>query len=174
MQLTNFWQDVRRDVLERDRVYIPRDTAARHGLDIDAMVDLIRRHDAAKRQGERSVDSEIAAMLPAYREVIGELCNTTWPLFLKGHALWPLVAAEVRADIKLFSLGGEAILHRIEKSGFNTLEHRPSLSKGAKSRLMMRAVAGKVAGRFGRSPGGDRSSEQPVSRNTARGGAGHG
>jgi len=29
LQLINFWQDVRRDIIERDRVYVPRDIASR-------------------------------------------------------------------------------------------------------------------------------------------------
>src|SRR3712207_7048392 len=29
LQLANFWQDVRRDVVERNRIYIPRESMAR-------------------------------------------------------------------------------------------------------------------------------------------------
>ena len=40
-QLTNFLRDVREDVVERDRIYLPRSTLARHGADERA----IRRFD---------------------------------------------------------------------------------------------------------------------------------
>ena len=32
LQLANFWQDVRRDILDRDRVYLPRETTDRFGV----------------------------------------------------------------------------------------------------------------------------------------------
>ena len=32
LQLTNFWQDVRRDILERDRIYLPRESMERLGV----------------------------------------------------------------------------------------------------------------------------------------------
>ena len=40
------------------------------------------------------------------------------------------------------------LFRMIERMDYNTLTTRPSLSKGAKAALMMRAVAGKVFGAF--------------------------
>jgi squalene synthase HpnC len=153
LQLANFWQDVRRDVLERDRVYIPSEVASRHGLDIETMVDAIR-HDAAKQADSSGCCSACAtvpgvainAIAQPYRATVKELCDRTWPLFEKGRALWPLIAKDVRIDIQLFSLGGEATLKMIRKHQYNTLRSRPSVGKGAKLALMMRALAAKVLG----------------------------
>lgn len=152
LQLANFWQDVRRDVLERDRVYIPSEVASRHGLDIDTLVQCAKADEA--KQCEDSACGSCAAVpsvgahaiLPMYRATVQELVQRTWPLFEKGRALWPLVEPDVRVDIELFSLGGESILRMIERQRFNTLSHRPTLSKGAKVSLMLRAVAAKVLG----------------------------
>lgn len=150
LQLANFWQDVRRDVVERDRVYLPEEAARRHGLDIATMVSAIRI-DAARdpacshcAPGAATASPGINALLPAYRSMMKELVDRTWPLFVEGRALWPLVSRDVRMDIRLFSLGGESILKMIERQNYNTLQSRPSLSRGAKLTLMLRGLAGKV------------------------------
>lgn len=151
LQLANFWQDVRRDILERDRVYIPEQVARKHGLDLSLMVKAVRA-DACKR--EQSVSGcncatmpsgGVRAVLPAYRQTIAELTQRTWPMFEQGRALWPMLSPDVRLDIKLFTLGGEAILKMIRRQNYDTLTSRPSLSKPAKATLMMRALAGKIA-----------------------------
>ena len=46
LQLVNFWQDVRRDILERNRVYIPADVARANGLDIEQMVQAVQLDQA--------------------------------------------------------------------------------------------------------------------------------
>ncbi|MBI1336138.1 MAG: squalene synthase HpnC [Phycisphaera sp.] len=158
LQLANFWQDVRRDILERDRVYLPSQVASNHGLDIDTMVKLVRSDEACHKDGAVSCRAcppgvEVTALLPAYRATLRELVGRTWPMFEEGRALLPMVASDVRPDIQLFSLGGESILRMIERLNYNTLEHRPSLSKGAKVVLMMRAIAGKLASSVGLSGG---------------------
>ncbi len=160
LQLANFWQDVRRDVLERDRVYIPGEVASKNHLDIETMVASIK-HDAAMKAEKSDCCSSCAnlpnatinAQLPAFRATVKELCDRTWPLFEQGHALWPLVAKDVRLDIQLFSLGGEATLKMIRRQNYNTLERRPSVGKGAKFVLLMRALCAKFLG-FGLPRGG--------------------
>ncbi|MEX0778009.1 MAG: squalene synthase HpnC [Phycisphaeraceae bacterium] len=148
LQLTNFWQDVRRDILERDRVYMPRDIASKHSLDVDTMVAAVRAdaacqgNDACKCAALPSVG--ITALLPVYQATMRQLVQRTWPLFEQGRQLWPLVTRDVRVDIQLFTLGGESILKMIRKQDYNTLAARPSLSKGAKMALLLRAVTGKL------------------------------
>lgn len=150
LQLTNFWQDVRRDVLERDRVYIPRDVARNNGLSIDDMVDVIKADGARRARGDCCSTTAcvptigVNAVLPPYRKTVAELCHRTWPMFAEGRKLLPTVNRDVRIDIKLFTLGGEAILRRIESAGFDTLQSRPKLSKVSKIGLMMRAVLAKA------------------------------
>jgi len=152
LQLINFWQDVRRDIIERDRVYVPRDVAGKHGLDIDLMVKVVQYdHQGRVERGEVCCDvadgiptAGISAILPAYRATIHELVERTAPLFQRGRNLLPMLRPDVRTDVKLFSLGGEAIMRMVRKQNYNTLQSRPSLSKGAKVALMMRALSGKL------------------------------
>ena len=149
LQLANFWQDVRRDIIERDRVYIPHDVAARYGLDIDTMVAAVRADAAGcdESSGCCTVPSAgVNALRGPCRDTIRELVERTWPLFERGRGLWPMVARDVRLDIRLFTLGGESILKLIQRLDYNTLVHRPKLGKPAKAWLMLRALVVNMAG----------------------------
>ncbi len=151
LQLANFWQDVRRDILERDRVYLPSEIASDHGLDVDTLVAAVKADatgsaTAACCDGRRLPGVGVTALLGPYRQTLRDLCDRTWPLFVSGRRLWPLVARDVRLDIQLFTLGGEAVLRMIRARGYDTLTSRPSVSKPAKLGLMMRALASKWLG----------------------------
>ncbi len=148
LQLANFWQDVRRDVLERDRCYIPIDIAQRYGLDIELMIKAIRTDEKCKSPDGCCESCSIpgvgiTSLRPAFAKTLRELVDRTEPLFEQGHALWPLIRSDVRVDIQLFSLGGQAILRKIRQSNFDTMVSRPSLGKPAKAALLMRALVGK-------------------------------
>ncbi|MAE66531.1 MAG: squalene synthase HpnC [Phycisphaeraceae bacterium] len=146
LQLANFWQDVRRDVLERDRIYISRDVAEEHDLDLEQMAlqvrhDESRRQDGAARGGGPAPDANgAAALLPPFRATVRAVVDRTWPLFRDGRRLLPLVRRDVRMDIRLFTLGGESILRKIERRGYDTFHGRPSLGKPARLALMVRAA----------------------------------
>ena len=143
LQLANFWQDVRRDVLERDRVYVPQDVAGRHGLDVELMVTAIRADADRQRCGACPATAGMTALRAAGRATVRELVGRTWPLFQRGRALWPLVEREIRVDIQLFTRGGESILRLIERQGFDTFARRPRLGRGRKLALMLQATAGR-------------------------------
>lgn len=149
LQLANFWQDVRRDIVERDRVYIPADVARRHDLEITTMVAAVKA-DAAARDGACGCGAcgqplgGLRAIRPAFQQTMTELVDRTQPLFDLGRGLWLLLARDVRVDVQLFTLGGEAILRMIRRQDFDTLTRRPALSKLAKLRLMAGAAAGKL------------------------------
>jgi len=110
LQLANFWQDVARD-LEKDRIYIPLNALARHGL---TEADLF-----AHRFDNR------------YVALMKELVARTRELFAAGRPLVERVDAGLRVDIDLFSRGGLAVLDSIESIGYDTLHHRPALSRSA-------------------------------------------
>ena len=123
LQLANFWQDVSRD-LEKGRIYIPFDALAEHGLtDADIVV--------------RSFDQRFVALMRS-------LIARTRDLFYAGLPLTQRVEGPLRVDLELFSRGGLAILDAIEKSGYNTLAHRPALTKGTKFRLLGRALVSRA------------------------------
>jgi squalene synthase HpnC len=149
LQLINFWQDVRRDIIERDRVYVPRDIASKHGLDVDTLVMAVQHDEQAQRNPSCGCpphvpSAGIHALLPAYKATIRELVERTQPLFERGKSLWPLVSPDVRVDVELFTRGGEAIARMIHRVDYDTLQVRPSLGKAAKVVLMMRAAVGKL------------------------------
>jgi squalene synthase HpnC len=119
LQLANFWQDVSRD-LEKGRIYIPLDLAAVHGVTESDIVD--RRFD------ER------------YITLMKDLIARTRALFETGKPLSKMVDARLSVDLEMFSRGGLAVLDAIERMGYDTLHHRPSIGKGKQIRLLGRAL----------------------------------
>ena len=121
LQLANFWQDVGND-LDRGRIYIPREDMKRFGVEEEAIV--------AKR------------FTPAFAGLMRFEVDRARELFDQGEALLPLVRRRVRTDIALYGRGGRAILRSIERIGYNTLEHRPTLGKAQKLVLLGRYLLG--------------------------------
>ena len=120
LQLANFWQDVSRD-LEKGRIYIPLEALAAHRLTEEDIVN--RRFDAR------------------YTALMASLITRTRELFRAGQPLAQTVQRFLRVDLEMFSGGGLAILDAIEASGYNTLEHRPSLSKWTQAKLLGKTLA---------------------------------
>ncbi len=123
LQLANFWQDVSRD-LEKGRIYIPLDALREHGLEF---ADIEARRFSAK-----------------YAALMRDLIARTRALFAEGAPLTNRVSGELRVDIEMFGRGGIAVLDAIEAMGCNTLEHRPSIGRGAQAMLLGRALVGRV------------------------------
>ncbi len=142
LQLANFWQDVARD-LDKDRLYIPLDALAAHGLDAADIV-------------ERRFDSRYVALMK-------DLLARTRELFAAGMRLARLVAPALRTDVELFSRGGLAVLDAIEAIGYNTLQNRPALSRATQMRLLGRALGSRLLGT------GPRSERAGSSRQSAAG-----
>jgi squalene synthase HpnC len=126
LQLANFWQDVSRD-LEKGRIYIPLDAAAAQGLTEKDIV--------ARRFDER------------YVRLMKDLIARTRELFAEGLPLAKMVDGRLSIDLEMFSRGGVAVLEAIEAMGYDTLHHRPSISKGKQARLLGRALVSHLAGR---------------------------
>lgn len=123
LQLANFWQDVSRD-LEKGRIYIPLDALAARGL-TEAEID------------GRKFDSR-------YIGLMKDLIARTRTLFAAGLPLAKRVDGTLRVDIEMFSRGGIAVLDAIESSGYNTLQHRPAITKWTQLGLLGRALGSKV------------------------------
>jgi squalene synthase HpnC len=119
LQLANFWQDVSRD-LDIGRIYIPLDIAASHGLPEQDIV--------ARRFDER------------YIRLMKDLIARTRALFAEGFPLVRKVDGRLSVDLEMFSLGGIAVLDAIEKMGYDTLHHRPSVGKLKQGFLLGRAL----------------------------------
>ena len=120
LQLTNFWQDVRRD-LEMGRVYIPQEDMERFGYPEERL--------------QAGVADE------AFRELMRFQVDRARALFDQGARLVDMVDGAARLDIALFTLGGLHILKAIERRGYDVLRSRPTLSKAAKARLLVSTAA---------------------------------
>ena len=130
LQLANFWQDVSRD-LEKGRVYIPLEALEAHGLSAEDIVN--KRFDAR------------------YADLMKSLIARTRNLFRAGRPLANTVQPFLRVDLEMFSRGGLAILDAIEASGYNTLRHRPALSKWTQAKLLGKTLALRTFSRGGKS-----------------------
>jgi squalene synthase HpnC len=119
LQLANFWQDVSVD-LEKDRVYLPLDLLARHGVTVE---DLFARR-----------------FTPGYAAAMKEACGVARGLFAKGLPLPGMLDRRLALDVTLFSRGGMYILDKIEQRGYDTLTARPYISKGERVGLLLRAL----------------------------------
>jgi squalene synthase HpnC len=123
LQLANFWQDVRVD-WAKDRVYIPQDDMRRFGVS-----------DATIAEG-------IAT--PEFRALLRHEVDYARALFQQWLPLIGRVNRDLALDLDLFSRGGLEILRAIERSEYDVVTTRPSISKGAKLALALRAVSGKL------------------------------
>jgi squalene synthase HpnC len=127
LQLTNHWQDVRRDLLERNRIYIPSEL-------IDAP-DFEARLLASAQQGF-GVDREF---LGQSRAIIRRCVDLTWPFFERGDRLAFRLGPSTRPVVWLFGAGGQHVLRMIELWNYETALHRPRLSRLTKLMLVARA-----------------------------------
>lgn len=138
LQLTNFWQDVRRDLDGLGRVYIPEEDRRRFGYTDD---DLTARR-----------------YTPAFRALMEFQVNRARELFARGRPLLSMVPTNVRPDIELFVRGGLAVLDRIGALGYDVWTQRPTVSKAAKAGLLGRAAGSRLWDWIsGRRPSGPRT-----------------
>jgi squalene synthase HpnC len=129
LQLANFWQDVRRDLLDLDRIYLPKESMDRFGVSEEQLRTLV-------------ADARV-------RELIRFEVDRAEALFEQGEALLPLLDPSVRPQIALFGKGGRAILAAIRRQGYDTLSRRPVLSKWQKGKLVAGMLAGRAVGGLG-------------------------
>jgi squalene synthase HpnC len=123
LQLANFWQDVRVDY-EKGRVYVPQQDMEFFGV----------------------TDATIAAGIatPEFRSLMRFEVDFARGRFEEGLELIDKVDRDLAVDLDLFSRGGLQILRAIERRDYDVLTSRPAISKPAKLKLAMRAVAGKA------------------------------
>ena len=118
LQLTNFWQDVRRDY-EAGRIYIPISDMRDFSVDEQAIA------------GRRAT--------PEFKRLMKFEVERARELFIKGYPLAGRVVKQARIDVALFTAGGLSVLKAIEVQDYDVLSSRPALSKGAKARLLASA-----------------------------------
>jgi squalene synthase HpnC len=121
LQLTNFWQDIARD-LAQDRIYIPQEDMEAFGYSEEEL-----------RRGV--VDDR-------FRELMAFEVGRARDLFRRGYQLYRHLDGFLRVEVRLFSQGGLAVLRKIERLGYDTLHRRPTLSRADKLRLFFATLLG--------------------------------
>lgn len=119
LQLTNFWQDIAVD-LGKGRVYIPQEDMARFGYPEEEL--------------ERAIVND------SFRALMGFEVGRTRELFAKGMGLLDMVDGRLKVDLKLFSLGGLAVLKALGRNGYDVFRRRPRLSRWQKATLFVRGL----------------------------------
>jgi squalene synthase HpnC len=133
LQLVNFWQDVRRDLVERDRVYFPSAETEIDAETLRAWLD--RGDDPACRV------RFILAMRP--------LVEKTAAMFDEAAALPGMLDRRIAPVVWLFGRGGRAVVRGVERVGCATLWGRPVVGRVTKAGLVARAFVGARLGLFG-------------------------
>lgn len=128
LQLANFWQDVRRDLLDRDRIYLPAEDMNRFGVSEAGLHDGIERNAGSN----------------AFRQLIEFQVERAAKMFDEGDALLPLLDPAVRAQVALYGKGGRLVLEAIRSQDYDTLARRPVLGRWQKGRLVLSALAARL------------------------------
>ncbi len=123
LQLANFWQDVVED-WERGRRYLPQDAMDRFGV---SEADLTTRR-----------------FTPAFRSMMAYLVSYTRTMLAEGAEISGTVKGDLAVTLRLFPQGGSAALDGIAAQDYDVLTRRPSVGKGAKALLLLRALGGKA------------------------------
>jgi len=116
LQLVNFWQDISED-FNRGRVYIPQEDLKTYGCTESAI--------ASKTFGNN------------FRELMKFECDRAQQLFDAGAELIPMLDGRIKADVKLFRLGGMAVLDEIRRQDYDVLAKRPKVSKMRQALLFL-------------------------------------
>ena len=122
LQLANFWQDVKRDAAV-GRVYLPEDEMAEYR---------VARSDLHAERASANLKNLMRFQVDRARSY-----------FRAGLPLIDHVRGHLRVDLTLFSLGGLAVLRKIEQQGYDTLSRRPTLSGPEKVGLALSALFSK-------------------------------
>ena len=122
LQLANHWQDIRRDMEERDRIYLP-----------------LQECNVSEEQLKQWMKNRTGETEERFREILQPLVRAAEQDFREGSELLRMISRETRPVIELFLNGGREVLHAIIRRGYTTLWERPSISRSTKLKLVGRA-----------------------------------
>jgi squalene synthase HpnC len=119
LQLTNFWQDVAADAA-RGHIYLPAEDLHFFGV----------------------TEADVRSLKPAkpLRDLLRFEVARTRALFERGRPLLDLLGPDLRMELTLIWLIGNAILDKIEALDHDVFTQRPEISKRDKARIMARAA----------------------------------
>ena len=119
LQLTNFWQDLGID-WQKGRLYVPAEEHRLAGAHPDALAR--------------------GAITPEWRAALAACANRTRALFDAGRSVCDGVSGRLRWELRLTWLGGQRVLDRLERRGFDVFAARPTLGLSDAPSLLWRAV----------------------------------
>jgi len=145
--LTKLWRDVRVDAIRNGRVYLPRDLAAQHGLDLSLMrkalsLDTQRGIDGDQRNSNcnclNGPGGGLLAVLPAYRKMMCELVGRTGQLLTISNGQPQELPTDQRALCRRMIYESQATLRMIARNRYDTLTRRPRLSAVSRAWIGLR------------------------------------
>lgn len=119
LQLTNFWQDVSKD-LQIKRVYIPNDLMTENNYSYEKLY--------SKTENEE------------FFKLIKVLVDKTRILFDEGKEILKLTSGRLKMELKAIILGGEEILNKIVRSDYKMLSVNVSISNSDKFKIFCKAI----------------------------------
>lgn len=119
LQIANFLQDIGEDA-ERGRCYLPVEDLEAAGLAVD---DILARRAT-----------------PALGSVIRLEADRAAALLARGARLEERVPWRLRLQLRLYRLGGEAVLRAVRRPDYDPFRDRPRLSGVAKAGIALRAL----------------------------------
>lgn len=134
--LTNLLRDIRADVIENDRLYIPADVASQHGLDLALLhkaltLDADRGCDGDRRDGSCDCAliprGDMLALRKPYRATLRDLVGRTRDLFPESHANLQTLSPDISRPLHALILEAQSTLKMIARHGYDTLTRRPRL-----------------------------------------------
>ena len=122
LQLTNFWQDLERD-WAIGRLYVPA--------------------EERERAGAKERDLDARRLTPEWQAALAAAVQYTRTLFAAGRPVCDGVSGRLRWGLRCTWLGGNRILDKLERTGFDVFTHRPTLGIGDAVPLLLRALTWK-------------------------------
>ena len=122
LQLANFWQDVSVD-LGKDRIYLPQNDLPRFGVTEE--------------------DLFAGKVTPNFRNLLRYQTERAWEFFHQGETLSYRLKRLLSWEIRLTWLGGTEVLRKIQHQNYDTLSHRPVVTKVDFFRLALQAFFGR-------------------------------
>jgi squalene synthase HpnC len=115
------WQDIRHDLIKRDRVYVPFEDLSHFGVTI---------------AGLKAEEPE-----EGFDDLVRFLVARTRALFMRARPLIERVGDDIAVEMAISWHGGMRILDKIEHAGADLFVRRPQLNNADKALVVSRALA---------------------------------
>jgi 15-cis-phytoene synthase len=119
LQLTNILRDVREDIVDMGRVYLPQDELAAHGIP-----------EAVLRDG---------TLASGWTEYVGEFARRAHECFVTGYQVLDYIPRRPAACVQTMAGIYQELLKKIERDPALPLRARAALSKTEKLRVVVRS-----------------------------------